>query len=1170
MQAPRGRSVFHDVPVTGFLIGSVPGCDLRLPGMDVAAVLCLVTPGTEGATVRKLLPTQAVLINGRAVTTGPLADGDRLTVGPVELRVHIQSVTQARSKGGAGPELLLRPGRVATSEEDAATGQPDQWPQAVDRREQELAAREELLRHQQAELVTTRQQLSEIRQQLYDRYRERRDRLAGLQEAIGVAARKIQERKRQLDEEHEQAGRQSQEQADVKLALEHERRQLVDERRELEDRAGQLAGESADLLAREQHGIKERQALEKSQAQHQSDLVRLDRLRASLDQRQQQLQERAREVDQRFEQMQRTSRALEEQAAELEECRRRLIEEGEQLARKKEEQEVAAAQAAERAAALEGQQAMVAALRTRLERLRDELRHEQQELAEQRNRLTASEAELQRRHDEADTIRQQLDQEREVYRQQQETWAERQGLLDEAVTQLHQAQETLAAREAELAEGEHACTAVATEQGEQRRALEQRSEQLVKLQQQVQADRDALQEREQALIQLEQARGALQEQLRRRAEELAQRHRLQVDQDRQQEEKLAVLQNQRAQLEEQRVRMQEQLEAGGKALDTRAMEIARLEGELSLREEKLAEGRQRLKQVGMTLARARKLFSAHKTELEERNRQAVAELEQARAEVEARRQRLGRLEQQLPDLELRAQAAVGRLAQAREQLGEHLGELNNYARQSQADLESWRAQIQVEAEQARQQQLALHRAREEHRLAVAAFRQQLIAWQGQLTDMRRTLAQGETRLERRQAQVDEQARQLDASSARLAHQAEALQEQERVVVERRQEMEQHLNDLRDWYRRKLRELSERRRSEQDDKTAKSRGTGEPAATFPAQASATEDRPTILALPSADDDNDRKLGELLRSLELVDAETLAALLTEARRQRRSLRQALLAGGYLTLYQMALIETGDLDGLMLGPLRVVDRLRVTAHEAVYRVFDPRRGHEAILRHLAEPAAMPSERVEEFRSSFQRASGLRHPHVRATFEVLDIAGRPAALQECLLGLASTDWPALAAVPGVWYRLVCQAALALHTAHAAGLVHGHLDGDQFVLTGEGILKLCGLCEPAWLRTPPVAAERVPDVASDLLDLGRLAAGWSALAARRKGTKMKPLPQSLQAILARLTEATGQGYASAAALLEDLDQAGTDVPANAEAWDRLLRHVRDQAAEEARVRQSA
>ena len=63
------------------------------------------------------------------------------------------------------------------------------------------------------------------------------------------------------------------------------------------------------------------------------------------------------------------------------------------------------------------------------------------------------------------------------------------------------------------------------------------------------------------------------------------------------------------------------------------------------------------------------------------------------------------------------------------------------------------------------------------------------------------------------------------------------------------------------------------------------------------------------------------GELLSSLGLVEANTLHALWAEARRQRRSLRQLLLAAGELTLYQVALIEAEypdwhDLAGALLG--------------------------------------------------------------------------------------------------------------------------------------------------------------------------------------------------------------------------------------------------------------
>jgi hypothetical protein len=351
--------------------------------------------------------------------------------------------------------------------------------------------------------------------------------------------------------------------------------------------------------------------------------------------------------------------------------------------------------------------------------------------------------------------------------------------------------------------------------------------------------------------------------------------------------------------------------------------------------------------------------------------------------------------------------------------------------------------------------------------------------------------------------------------------------------------------MREWYRRKLRELSGRTEEElQRENPAPPDGS-------------------ILTMAEEVAPGDQRLGDLLRSLELVDADTLPSLLVEARRQRRSLRQLLLAGGYLTLYQMALIEAGNLDGLVLGPFRLIDRLRATPREVVYRVFDPRRGHEAVLRHLTEAEMQDAVRPDEFRQRFAAVAAVTHPHLAATLEVLDIADRPAVLQEWLTGLPSSDWPALAAVPGVWYRLLCQAALGLHVLHQAGLAHGRLDAGSVLLTAAGTVKLCGTGEPAWLRVPPSTEEG--DAAADLAALGRLAASWLELADGQKGPKPKPLPDSLQAVVRRLTAASTEArYPGAAELLDDLEKAGADVPANSAAWDRLLRHVRDEAVDTA------
>src|SRR5262249_30326292 len=158
------------------------------------------------------------------------------------------------------------------------------------------------------------------------------------------------------------------------------------------------------------------------------------------------------------------------------------------------------------------------------------------------------------------------------------------------------------------------------------------------------------------------------------------------------------------------------------------------------------------------------------------------------------------------------------------------------------------------------------------------------------------------------------------------------------------------------------------------------------------------RRDILAVTDPADPSDRQLGETLRRLKLIDAPTLQALLVETRRQRRPLRQLLLTGGALTLYQLSLIEADNVDGLVLGPVRVVDRLRANAQEIVYHVVDPRRGHDAVLRHLAQDQLRIPGRAEEFKKSFSQivaACGQdQETSLVRTFEVLEIADRPAAL--------------------------------------------------------------------------------------------------------------------------------------------------------------------------------
>src|SRR5258708_40272 len=84
------RPALHEVTGEEFLIGSVPGCDLRIPGSNLPPIICQIVRRADGLRVRKLAPTQPVMLNGQPVVTqAALAHGDCIQIGPVELYVHL-------------------------------------------------------------------------------------------------------------------------------------------------------------------------------------------------------------------------------------------------------------------------------------------------------------------------------------------------------------------------------------------------------------------------------------------------------------------------------------------------------------------------------------------------------------------------------------------------------------------------------------------------------------------------------------------------------------------------------------------------------------------------------------------------------------------------------------------------------------------------------------------------------------------------------------------------------------------------------------------------------------------------------------------------------------------------------------------------------------------------
>ncbi len=438
------------------------------------------------------------------------------------------------------------------------------------------------------------------------------------------------------------------------------------------------------------------------------------------------------------------------------------------------------------------------------------------------------------------------------------------------------------------------------------------------------------------------------------------------------------------------------------------------------------------------------------------------------------------------------------------------------------------------------------------RLSILEFREQVRLLQA----ARQKLAEAQ-----RQFEEDQRDWELDAERQAevLALRSRQLLDQEKELASSRSQLERELAALqaeRDDFDRR----QEEQRRAQQALEKRELALGEREKQPEPDAVPTESAPDILPLRPGLSPEDQKLADLLVELSLVDQATLASLVDETRERGGALRDALVERGLLTLYQIEHLEAGRLEALCVGPLRIVDRLRLTSIETVYRVFDPRRGEEGLLRRLSP--SVGAERHAEFRRQFGQASLIRHANLAGTWELLDMGGAPAALQEWVTGVASTEWTSLAAAPSVWLRLLSQAAAGIQAAHAAGLAHGRLHSGRLLLTEQGQLKLCGLGEPLWLsagvRTPTDALAEESKFAADLQALGRIAREWSA---SRKSGRLgeRGLPHLVPVIIRRLlAKDPSQRYKDAAALIEDLARVRAQVPDDPGAWERLRAFVAD------------
>ncbi|MER3415374.1 MAG: hypothetical protein C4297_04060 [Gemmataceae bacterium] len=208
------------------------------------------------------------------------------------------------------------------------------------------------------------------------------------------------------------------------------------------------------------------------------------------------------------------------------------------------------------------------------------------------------------------------------------------------------------------------------------------------------------------------------------------------------------------------------------------------------------------------------------------------------------------------------------------------------------------------------------------------------------------------------------------------------------------------------------------------------------------------------------------------------------------------------------------------LLSTPVTLLDLLKITAHERIFRGFDPKRNLQVLVR---QPTGGPNaSRTEEYVVAFRKTAAIVHPRLLRTLDVIQLPATVLVVQEWPEGLPLSDLPdQLMSVPVICH-LTHQTLEALHALHTTGLAHGRLRPARLLLSADGTLKLCGWGEPWWLSpdaafTPTAGPPDFDHLRrQDLVQTGQLLRHWlTRLSDERRDPRYPILWQIAERLLA-------------------------------------------------------
>jgi hypothetical protein len=989
-------------PIQGtFLVGTVAGCELRLAGLDLPALLFQINHiKQKGIYVRSITPLSGLTLNGTSFQESILKSNDKLTIGNYEFSFII----------------------------------PDSLTSTTIKENHKLNIEDQLMAGSNIKTKSkSKKYLSRLIKKLKNNNHLLKIELNSLLENKHLIA------ERETDFLSKQSKLQSE-------------KSSTDDQLNLQIIQNKTYSEEIDRLRKELEALKnlieaEKQADSKQQLSSNADLKALTDLQELLDKKTRNLHERAREVDSRSEDLEKTSRELEVQALEIDSLYSKLKEDRklfeEECLAKKQENENIFKQSAE----INQQMEEIFQLKLYLENVKSRLEEKESTIEKKLVTMQDLEADLLIKHEISETLKSELIEKEvllssgfELINQEKDELDKNRNYLDARILEIEQKEHQLQNLENTFAIRENEIDA-------NRKFLEEARKEIEELQNHQDNKVKQADSTEKNLAQM-------QEILRKRIADIQLKETALNEKDAILSTQIMSLQARNEEMENEHGNLVMQLTAARDEFEKSKQELLKKSTDMDsvkFRIETENHGHELIK---------KEIFEALQRLEEEKS--AIEEMQTANLEIE--NQKLAQkiefkneiicISENFPDLIAGAENCLTKLLGARDLLQEHLREFHEYAKIAREELELLLKESRDQQNYSLDTESKIIKAREEHRLSIASFKQQLIEWQHNLIGIKLALQTGESELERKQAKFETQAQILQQQTENLSKKEHNLREKEGEVLAQTKEVHRHLDDMRAWYRSKIKDLSGTLT------TSIANGYLDDAIAFPG----VNDNLQTQSTPSAIEPSDKKLGNQLVSLGLVESDTLQTLMADAKKSKKSLRQALLNGGYLTFYQMALIEAGNINGLMIDRFRVIDKLPSTSKEYIFQVFDPSKKIECLLRHLSESELSDPYHPDEFRQRFGAAINLNHENVASTYEVLEIQGRPAALVEFTEGVNQSEWVSVYQTPDVWLNLVLQSISGLASIHGAGLVYGTIHQSSMILTKECFIKWTGTGCPTWL----------------------------------------------------------------------------------------------------------